>query len=158
MELKIKRLTETATLPTRATEGSAGYDLYADIENVIRMKKETNVHMIAPAFGTVHGVYKGEPSLNFELLKNISKEINTPLVMHGGSGLSEENFKKSIENGISKININTELKHAWTNSIKKYILENPTQTDPVFIIKSTEEEIKEVVRRIIQIFGSNNKA
>ena len=78
--------------------------------------------------------------------------------MHGGSGLSEENFKKSIENGISKININTELKHAWTNSIKKYILENPTQTDPVFIIKSTEEEIKEVVRRIIQIFGSNNKA
>ena len=78
--------------------------------------------------------------------------------MHGGSGLSEENFKMSISRGISKININTELKHAWTKAIRKYLSENPDETDPVYIIESVSSEIKKVVSNLINIFGSNNKA
>ena len=132
--------------------------IYSNLEDIIRIKKETNAQLIAPAFGTVHGVYKGTPVLNYELLKQIKKNIDTPLVMHGGSGLNEENFKESIRNGIAKININTELKHAWTKSLRKYLEQNQNETDPVFIIESTSQEIKKVVSELINIFGSRNKA
>lgn len=132
--------------------------IYSNLEDIIRIKKETNAQLIAPAFGTVHGVYKGTPVLNYELLKQIKKNIDTPLVMHGGSGLNEENFKESIRNGIAKININTELKHAWTKSLRKYLEQNQNETDPVFIIESTSQEIRKVVSELINIFGSRNKA
>ena len=145
---------EVGTIGKNGNEGI----IYSDIEDIIRLKKETNAHLIAPSFGTVHGVYKGEPKLNFELLDEIKEKIDTPLVMHGGSGLSEENFKMSISRGISKININTELKHAWTKAIRKYLSENPDETDPVYIIESVSSEIKKVVSNLINIFGSNNKA
>ena len=145
---------EVGTIGKNGNEGI----IYSDIEDIIRLKKETNAHLIAPSFGPVHGVYKGEPKLNFELLDEIKEKIDTPLVMHGGSGLSEENFKMSISRGISKININTELKHAWTKAIRKYLSENPDETDPVYIIESVSSEIKKVVSNLINIFGSNNKA
>ncbi len=132
--------------------------IYSKLEDIIRIKRETNAQLIAPAFGTVHGVYKGTPILNYELLKQIKENIDTPLVMHGGSGLSEESFKESIRNGIAKININTELKHAWTNSLRKYLEQNQNETDPVFIIESTSQGIKKVVSELINIFGSRNKA
>lgn len=138
-------------------DGNQGI-VYAEIDDVVKIKKETNVHMIAAAFGTVHGIYKGEPKLNYELLKKISELIDTPLVMHGGSGLSVQEYKNSINNGISKININTDLKQAWTNSVRSYLNQNPEKFDPVFIIKSTEDNIKSVVSRLIKIFGSENKA
>ena len=145
---------EVGTIGKNGNEGI----VYSDIIDIEKIKRETNAHLIAPSFGTVHGVYKGEPKLNFELLDEIRNKIDTPLVMHGGSGLSDENFKKSIAKGVAKININTELKQAWTKSIRKFLNDNPNETDPVFIIQSTSTEIKKVVSNLIHVFGSNNKA
>ena len=78
-------------------------------EGATRFVRESGVDSIAVAFGTVHGLYKGEPILDLERLRAIHALVDVPLVMHGGSGLSETQFKDSIAAGISKINLFTEL-------------------------------------------------
>jgi fructose-bisphosphate aldolase class II len=82
---------------------------FTDPAAVERFVAETNVDMLAVAIGTAHGVYKGEPKIDLELLAEIRKRVELPLVLHGGSGLSEAQFRGAIEAGISKINIFTDL-------------------------------------------------
>ncbi len=138
-------------------EGNKGI-VYAEVEDAIKLSNETGAHIIAVALGSVHGPYKGEPCINFERMIEVNNALNKPLVMHGGSGLSDEIFKKCTKYGIAKINISTELKQAHTRALRKFLNEHQEEYDPIVIEKSTEEEIKKVVNRIINVFGSNNKA
>ena len=98
--------------------------------------------MLAPAIGSVHGVYKGEPKLDFELLTSLKNNINIPLVLHGGSGIPED---KIIKLGISKININTELQQAWHEGVLKFVENKKEVYDPRKIISSGEENLKNIV-------------
>jgi tagatose 1,6-diphosphate aldolase GatY/KbaY len=92
---------------------------FTKTEDAIRFVKETGVDSLAVAVGTAHGFYKGEVRLDFQRLKEISAGIpRTPLVLHGGSGISDELLRKSIECGIRKINFGTELKNAFTQAVK----------------------------------------
>lgn len=124
----------------------------ATLNEVIKLVNETNIDSVAPALGSVHGLYKGLPNLDFETMNNISNNINIPLVLHGGTGISDELIKKSIENGINKININTELQVAWANAVKKFIETNKGVYDPRKIIASGEEIIKNVVITKTKLF------
>ena len=85
-------------------------------------------------------------------MKELSDKCNIPLVLHGGSGISDEDFTKAIDNGICKININTELQLTWSNAVRKFLNENESVYDPRKIIASGEKEFKEMAKRYIKIF------
>ena len=130
---------------------------YANVQDVLTLVKESNIDIIAPALGSVHGLYKGEPKLDFEKMKEISEQTNIPLVLHGGTGIYDEQIKKAIECGISKININTDLQIAWSNAVRKFISIDDKEYDPRRIIGSGKTAVKEKIREKILLFGSNNK-
>ena len=126
-------------------DGIASGVLVASLEDCIKFVKETKVDMLAPAIGSVHGVYKGEPKLDFELLTSLKNNINIPLVLHGGSGIPEDKIIKAIKLGISKININTELQQAWHEGVLKFVENKKEIYDPRKIISSGEENLKNIV-------------
>ncbi|MFR8545467.1 MAG: class II fructose-bisphosphate aldolase [[Clostridium] scindens] len=83
----------------------------ATLEESIYFVRESGIDAFAPAIGTAHGVYKGTPKINFELVDQLRQAIDTPIVIHGGTGLSEETFLRLIQKGGAKINVSTALKH-----------------------------------------------
>lgn len=130
---------------------------YAEVNDVIKLVKETNIDLVAPALGSVHGLYKGEPKLDFEKMKEISEKTKLPLVLHGGTGIYDEQIKKAIECGICKININTDLQIVWANAVKKYLQDNINIYDPRKIIGAGKNAMQEKIKEKIILFGSNNK-
>lgn len=128
--------------------------IYANEIDAIKFVKETKVDALAPALGSVHGLYKEKPNINYEKMKIISEKTNIPLVLHGATGLDNETLIKSISCGTTKININTELQIAWTKQIRKYLENNKEEYDPRKIISSTEEEIKRIVKEKIEVLKS----
>lgn len=116
--------------------------------------KETGVDALAIAFGTQHGFYKEKPELKIDVIKNVKKVVNIPLVMHGGSGLSEEQFKKCIDAGIRKINYYSYMSKAGYDAAKKVIEANKTNYmhDVEY---ASYKAMKEDLLKTIKIF--NNK-
>lgn len=117
--------------------------------------EETGIDSLAVAIGTAHGVYKGEPKLDFERLAEINKIVDIPLVLHGASGVPGTSVKKSIERGITKVNIATELKIPMAAAIQKYFAENPEANDPRKYLGAGREAVKKVVKEKIRLCGSN---
>ena len=142
----------------KADNGIIDESSYAEVEDCVRLVKGTNIDSLAPALGNVHGLYKGEPKLDFDKMLEIKEKTNKPLVLHGGTGIPNDVLKKAIENGITKVNINTELQIVWTQAVRKYLDENKEVYNPRKIISAGEKAIKEVVKEKIMLFGSNNKA
>ena len=139
-------------------DGVANELAYAKIEDATKLVAETNIDFLAPALGSVHGIYKGEPKLDFERMVKIHELTRLPLVLHGGSGIPDELIKKAISCGITKININTELQLAWSKAVRLFLNENSEVYDPRKVIKSGEKALKEMVTQKVNLFGSNNKA
>ena len=139
-------------------DGVANELAYAKVEDAVKLVDSTNIDFLAPALGSVHGIYKGKPKLDFERMIKIHELTKLPLVLHGGSGIPDELIKKSISCGITKININTELQIAWSNAVRKFLSENDKVYDPRKIIKGGEIAMKEMIKEKIILFGSNNKA
>lgn len=117
--------------------------------------KTTKIDSLAPAIGSVHGLYKGEPKLDFLLLTQIKELTNIPLVLHGGTGIYPEQIKKAISLGVCKVNINTELQVGWAKEVKDFIKNNELVYDPRKIISSGELAIKEIVKKNIMLFKNN---
>ena len=138
-------------------DGVSNEILHAKTEDCVKIVNETNLCTLAHALGSVHGIYKGEPNLNFERMKEISEKTNLPLVLHGGTGIPDDKIKMAISCGISKINVNTELQLAWHGALKKFVLNNDAY-DPRKVIGSGESAIKEAIKAKVILFGSNNKA
>lgn len=120
--------------------------------------KATGVDLLAPAIGTAHGIYHKEPKINFDLISEIAGKAGIPLAIHGGTGLTPETFRRCIECGGSKINISTSIKHIFRDSVENYYKNNPTDYEPVKVIKVLEQAVIEDVESFIDIFGSSNKA
>lgn len=119
---------------------------------------KTSIDMLAPALGSVHGIYKGKPDIKIDIMKEISEKTNMPLVLHGGSGIPEETLKEAVKSGICKANFNTELQIGWHEDVVKFIKENENVYDPRKVISSGEEGLKRVAREYIRILGSKGKA
>lgn len=133
-------------------DGITGSNFNARLDECEYLVKETNIDSLAPALGSVHGLYKGEPNLDFETMKQINDALEIPLVLHGGTGIPASQIEKAIECGISKININTELQIAWHDGVKQYIKENINTYDPRKVIASGEKNIKETINLKVQEF------
>jgi len=143
--------------------------------------ERTRVDALAVAIGTSHGAYKfkAEPKLDFERLRLIEERVDLPLVLHGASsvpswiiekavkygaeltgarGIPEEHIKKAISLGIAKINIDTDLRLAFTATIREFLANSPKEFDPRKILGPAKEAVKEVVKAKTRLFGSSGKA
>ncbi|MGI6007234.1 MAG: class II fructose-bisphosphate aldolase [Ruminococcus sp.] len=130
-------------------------DETARVEDCVRMVEETSVDSLAPAVGTAHGVYKKPPKINFERIKEIRNAVDVPLVLHGGSGTPDEMIRKAIECGISKINVGTELKYAWSGAMKEMF--NQGEKEPRICSAYAREKVKEVAKKKLQLFGTSGR-
>jgi tagatose bisphosphate family class II aldolase len=124
-------------------------------EEAEEFARATGVDMLAIAIGTAHGVYKGEPKLDFDRLFAVRKLLKVPLVLHGASGVPDQSLNKAIKLGISKVNIATELKIPMADAIKEVFKANPDENDPRNYMGKAKEAIKEVVRNKIRLCGCN---
>ncbi|AJA47191.1 6-phospho-5-dehydro-2-deoxy-D-gluconate aldolase [Clostridium pasteurianum DSM 525 = ATCC 6013] len=129
---------------------------YTDEKEAKKFYEETKVDALAVAIGNAHGVYVGEPKLNFQVLDNVNRAIDVPLVLHGGSGISAEDFKKTITLGIRKINVAT----ATFNSVEENVRRLYELNKKVNYFELHDTEIEGAynnVKNHIEIFGSNDK-
>lgn len=132
--------------------------LLTDPAMALDFVKRTGVDSLAVAIGTAHGVYKLEPKLDFPRLQKMKEMLELPLVLHGASGVSRESLEQAIGLGICKVNISTELKIPFANSIKEYFKEDPEANDLRQYLTPAKAAVKEVVIDKIDICGSSNKA
>jgi fructose-bisphosphate aldolase, class II len=132
--------------------------IYADPKECEELVKQTDIDCLAPALGSVHGPYKGEPNLGFKEMEEISKQSDLPLVLHGGTGIPTKDIQRAISLGTAKINVNTENQIASTNVIRE-ILDNDKEVyDPRKYLGPAREAIKETVQGKMREFGSSGKA
>jgi fructose-bisphosphate aldolase class II len=132
---------------------------FTDPQEAKRFVDETGVEALAVAIGTAHGQYKGEPKLDFARLEKIKGLIpNTPIVLHGSSGVPDESIRRAIELGVRKVNIDTNLREAFVAGMREVIESNPKEIDPRKILKPAKEKMKAVVKEKIMLFGSAGKA
>ena len=130
-------------------------DMYTTKDEAAEYISQTGVDALAIAIGTAHGVYKTKPKLNLERLAEIKSEIETPLVLHGGSGLSDDDFKNTIRGGIAKVNIFTDLCLAGERATKDGLERGIGYLETR---KLKVQYIKEAVMKKIKLFGSENRA
>lgn len=131
---------------------------YAKVSDCEKLVNQTNIDFLAPALGSVHGLYKGDPCIDFDRMHEINNIVKRPLVLHGGTGLSDDIIKEAILNGICKININTELQIAWSNAVRDFLSKDVNEYDPRRIIRSGEIAVKEAIKHKILLFNSDQKA
>lgn len=130
----------------------------ADPEQAVDFVTQTGVDVFAPAIGTAHGVYKGEPKIAFDLLKRIASNVKAAIAIHGGTGLSDETFRECIALGGAKVNISTQIKHVYRDAISDYFAEHPNDYEPVRVLGHMRAETQKIVAMFIQKFGSFGKA
>ena len=126
----------------------------ATLSECVELWEYTGIDALAPALGSVHGFYKGEPNLDFERMAEINETLSIPLVLHGGSGIPDDKIRRAIECGTSKINVNTELQAAWTNALRQFLNEDKEAYDPRKVIGSGEKAIKDKIEEKVRLFGT----
>lgn len=147
--------------PVKGVEDGVGSDAEVavfSVDKAVAFIRGTGIDSFAPAIGTAHGVYKAEPKINFDRVSALVAAVGTPMVIHGGTGLGEEVFRKLIARGAAKVNISTELKMTFADSLREYLEKYPKQYDPLKLLAANREAIKAMAIRFIRIFGSQGKA
>ena len=130
---------------------------YTDPLEAKEFVERTGISSLAVAIGTAHGFYAGTPKLDIERLKEIKKVVDIPLVLHGASGLSDEDVIKCIQEGICKVNFATELRVAFSDGVKSVLKQNPDVYDPKAYLKIARENVKELVKNRIKVCGCQGK-
>ena len=144
---------ELGTIEGVEEEVCAGESKLASYEECLDFVKNTGIDLFAPAIGTAHGTYHGQPDIKFQLVEQLGEKLTQPIVCHGGTGLSKDTFEKLITLGIAKVNVSTALKHAYIDGMKKYAVEHPEEYAPLKAEESIYNEVKAVVKEHIKIFA-----
>ncbi|MCW3488894.1 class II fructose-1,6-bisphosphate aldolase [Dethiobacter alkaliphilus] len=131
--------------------------LMTDPDEALQFVTETKVDAFAVAIGTAHGTYKGEPKLDFDRLKTIDERVDTAIVLHGASGVPAESITKAISLGVRKINIDTELRQAFTRGVQDVVQNKPGEYDPRKILGPAKEEMKAIIKEKMRLFGCSGK-
>ncbi len=129
-----------------------------DPEEAVQFVKDGGFDFLAVAIGNAHGFYKGEPELDFDRLEAIRDTVPVPLVLHGASGIPDHQITEAVKRGICKINIDTEIRNAFAQTVKKFQKENPDQIDPRKILAPAMDAMQAVVEHKMEIFRSAGRA
>jgi fructose-bisphosphate aldolase class II len=134
--------------------------LYADKDECKKLVDVTKVDCLAPALGSVHGPYHGEPKLGFKEMEEINELVGIPLVLHGGSGIPDFQLRMAIDRGTCKINVNTECQQAFSKILREIVATtDPVKVyDPRKILGPAKQGIKDVVKAHCEVFGCIGKA
>lgn len=124
-------------------------------EEAARFVKETGVDMLAPAVGNIHGMFANapEPNLDIERIRQIKNSVKVPLILHGGSGNTDEDFIKAIDAGISMIHISTEIRVAWRKGFEEALRKNPDEVAPYKLMGPALEKMEEVIENRLKLFS-----
>ena len=141
-------------------DGVIGGIQYADLNECVRLVKEAEVDALAPALGSVHGPYQGEPVLGFAEMEAIGEATDMPLVLHGGTGIPDEKIQKAIACGTCKINVNTECQLAFNKILREFLADekNAKVYDPRKLLTPATKGIQAAVTEKMNVFGSVNKS
>lgn len=154
-------------IPVEAELGKVGGkedDLEADADTntdpaeAKEFAERTGISSLAIAIGTAHGFYVGTPVLDKERVSEIRKAVSVPLVLHGASGLTDEDVRECVQRGICKVNFATELRAAYTAAVKKLLEEKPETFDPKKLGTAGMESVKELVKGRMKVCGCDGKA
>lgn len=163
---KVSEMCATVDVPVEGEIGRVGGkedDLESDggytiPEEAVRFEKESGLFSMAVGVGTAHGFYKEKPQLNKELITTLRGMLQAPMVLHGASGLSDEDVKDCIRRGICKVNFATELRAAYTEGVKAVLAENPKTFDPKAYGKEARQRVKSLVMERMLVCGCDGKA
>ncbi|MEG2269174.1 MAG: class II fructose-bisphosphate aldolase, partial [Acinetobacter sp.] len=137
------------------TASTADSNYYTKPEEAVAFAESTNIDSLAIAFGTIHGPYSGTPKLDFELLRTIRQMLpQLPLVMHGGSGLHDDDFQAAVVAGINKVNIFTEISTLYTASLAKAIVASGSTAHLHQVITPAEDSVVEAIKHYMYLFGT----
>lgn len=127
-----------------------------DPEKARQFVEQTGIDLLAPAVGNLHGIFKKakNPNLNIERIRAIREQAGVPLVLHGGSGVSDEDFKKAIAAGISTVHISTEMRIAYRKAIDDAVAADPEQIKPYHLMKPVREAVQAVVEEKLILFNN----
>ncbi|MHB8277957.1 MAG: class II fructose-bisphosphate aldolase [Candidatus Humimicrobiaceae bacterium] len=135
---------------------AASEESFTKVEDAIRFYEETGVDALAISVGNVHGTYKGKPNLDFDRIDKINRAIPIPIVLHGGSGISDNDFRKAVSLGIAKINFYTEMSASAVKAARIFLTENPDCISYGDLSKIVQEDVKKTVMGRMAVFGSKN--
>ncbi len=135
---------------------SADEGRQANLKDSLQYIRATNVDTFAPSIGTAHGIYKKTPKINAGLISELKSSVQCPLVIHGGSGLSDDTFRALIQKGASKINISTAIKNAYLGGIREYF-QNAAQPESLELDAFVFDNVKETVKKHIGIFRGQKR-
>lgn len=133
-------------------------EVYAIPSECEKLVAETKVDCFAPALGSVHGPYKGEPNLGFKEMEEVMNLTQVPLVLHGGTGIPTKDIQQAISLGTAKINVNTENQISSAKRVREVLAEKPDLYDPRKYLGPARDAIRETVIGKMREFGSSNKA
>jgi len=124
-------------------------------EEAKRFVEETGIDLFAPSVGNVHGMLRkvSNPELHIDRIREIKEAVGIPLVLHGGSGIKDENFTEAIKAGISVVHINTEIRKAWYEATKKHLEEHPEDIAPYKVGKDAVAAMKDVITARLKLFN-----
>lgn len=128
------------------------------IEEEIAFIRETGIYCYAPPIGTAHGFYKAAPSIRYDRMQQLVEATQMPMVLHGGSGLSNDVFQRLIALGAAKVNISTDLKKTYADGFRTYLEQKPTEYNPLKLIGAVRDDVIRMAQGYFRIFGSEGKA
>jgi len=146
---------ESSKLLDKVPDDVAGAQMTKS-EEAQNFVQETDVDLFAPAVGNLHGMLRdvNNPSLDIPRIEKIRESGGVPLVLHGGSGITDDDFLKAIKAGVSIVHINTEIRKAWRDAVKISLQNNPDEVAPYKILKSARDAVQKVVERRLRLFNS----
>ena len=131
---------------------------FTDPEEARLFLQSTGVDSLAIAIGTAHGVYRGEPRLDFERLRRVREVAPVPIVLHGSSGVPDEAIRQAVQLGVRKVNIDTNVREAFVSALRQEMERNPKEIDPRNLLGPAREAMTALVREKIRVFGSSGRA
>jgi ketose-bisphosphate aldolase len=138
--------------------GYGGEDFLARVDEVARLVAETKVDSLAVGIGTAHGFYQGAPEIRFDRLAEIDAAVDTPLVLHGGTGIPEADVRRAIKAGIAKVNVGTIIHCTYMNTVRAELIARGENAYTLDVMKPVRAAIREVVKRWIVTCMADGKA
>lgn len=135
-------------------DGMTSNLMYADLDECLQLVNGAGMDSLAPALGSVHGRYQGEPNLGFAEMEQLRESTGIPFVLHGASGISNTDLTKAIKLGHAKINYNTEVNIAWSNALREVLNNNPKLYSPMDILNPSKDAMADVIKDIFKRTGA----
>jgi ketose-bisphosphate aldolase len=128
------------------------------IEQELAFINDTGIYCYAPPIGTAHGFYKAEPTIRYDRMQQLVEATKMPMVLHGGTGLTNDVYARLISLGAAKVNISTALKKTYSDGFRQYLEKHPTQYDPLKLIGAVQGDVIAIATSLFKIFGSQGQA